>query len=737
MNTKTIKFDLNKYKLYEKIKAKQGDTKSRFLLFQLLDGSIPFNLKNRSVRAYMIKPDGREIFNDLIVNNYNLGYCTLELTNQVLAAQGIVKIELMVTEGDKKLTSSVFELEVVKSINSEKSIVSTNEFTALLNGLAALSEYDNYKNSVKEMEINKANKAEVEEKFISVEEKIKNNSEQLDNKANKNEIFTMANMGQDVKEAMTGGSVAVVGKNTVLSENIVDKQINQYKVDFINNDNNLLRNENLTFDKSIDTNSGLLVLNPGYIATDFISVIENKYYTFKFFKLAPDNPGVIVIFYRGDKTIISNEFITEFNFTTPLDCAFVRINFPNYDIIKINNTFLSKDTAKTLPKIKNEYLDESFLNNNFENNFAKKCIEPLNCTFFDKVTNIKDITQFQKNKTVNPTTGGFEGFSGRTILGFYDVKYADAINVNTDTIMFLYDANKSILSSVNGGNIIKSGTIINITHSTDINDIKFVVIVALTIDDTTLNNIIITPSKYKYDGVNKYYLKDTMINSLNNFSFYKNKKITCFGDSITAQNQWQPHVANYFGCTMINKGVGGTTVFNNNHREVIEGIERNSWMCSDDRINLIPSDSDVILVFGGHNDWGYNNLQMGVLGDGDLIDSTFKSAYSLMLKKLITKFPNARIITMTPVGGRTETEKGNSDKQYYIRDLCMTDFAKAVKEVSSYYGIPCIDINSESYISTLNHDTYIADVIHPNSEGGKLIANAVINGMKRFEPIIF
>ena len=174
MNTKTIKFDLNKYKLYEKIKAKQGDTKSRFLLFQLLDGSIPFNLKNRSVRAYMVKPDGREIFNDLIVNNYNLGYCTLELTNQVLAVPGTVKIELMVTEEEKKLTSSVFELEVVKSINSEKSIVSTNEFTALLNGLAALSEYDNYKNAVKEMEINKADKAKVEEKFGEVYEQLDN-----------------------------------------------------------------------------------------------------------------------------------------------------------------------------------------------------------------------------------------------------------------------------------------------------------------------------------------------------------------------------------------------------------------------------------------------------------------------------------------------------------------------------------------------------------------------------------
>lgn len=178
MNTKTIKFDLNKFKLYEKIKAKQGDTKSRFLLFQLLDGSAPFNLKNRSVRAYMIKPDGKEIFNDLIVNNYNLGYCTLELTNQVLAVPGTLKIELMVTEEEKKLTSSVFELEVIKSINSEKSIVSTNEFTALLNGLAALSEYDNYKNAVKEMEINKADKAKVEEKFGKV-------YEQLDNIENK------------------------------------------------------------------------------------------------------------------------------------------------------------------------------------------------------------------------------------------------------------------------------------------------------------------------------------------------------------------------------------------------------------------------------------------------------------------------------------------------------------------------------------------------------------------------
>lgn len=416
-----------------------------------------------------------------------------------------------------------------------------------------------------------------------------NLSSQLEHKASKNEVFSMANMGQDIKEAMTGGSVAVVGENTILSNNIVDNQVNEYKVTFMKLGNNLIREDRVYFNKTIDTNSGLLVESSGYISTDFIEVEYSKEYYFEWFKEPPTNAGVIVIFYTNDKTIIKNSFVTSFNFTNLSDCKYIRISFPNYDITKLKNSFLSVDEVKKSPKLKNEYLDLDYI---------------------------------------------------KSLINFND-------------------------------------------------------------------------------------------------SFYKDKKITCYGDSITAQNQWQPHVASYFGCTMINKGVGGTTVFNNGNREIIEGVTMDSWMCSDDRINLIPNDTDVILVFGGHNDWAYNNLQMGVLGDGNLIDSTFKSAYSLMLKKLVTKFPNARIITMTPVGGRTETEKGNSDKQYYIRDLCMTDFANAVKEVSAYCAIPCIDINAESGISTLNHDTYIADVIHPNSEGGKLIANAVINGMKRFEPIIF
>lgn len=148
INYNIINLDINK-KIYDKLIAKQGDVKSRYLLFNLNINGAAIDLTNKNVRVYAIKPDGNEVFNDLTISNAKQGSCILELTTQILAICGIVKMELVITEGLKKLTSFEFELEVIKSLNRETSIVSTNEFTALIEGLASLNEYDNYKNEIK------------------------------------------------------------------------------------------------------------------------------------------------------------------------------------------------------------------------------------------------------------------------------------------------------------------------------------------------------------------------------------------------------------------------------------------------------------------------------------------------------------------------------------------------------------------------------------------------------------
>lgn len=142
LNTKIIKLDINK-KMFETITAKQGDTKSRFILFNLYDGPIQFDLTGRTVRVYGEKKDNTTIFNDLVINDAKKGYCTLELTNQMLAVGGMNELELVIFEGEKRLSTMPFILNVIGSKYSEDAIVSTNEFTALMNALKTVGDIDN------------------------------------------------------------------------------------------------------------------------------------------------------------------------------------------------------------------------------------------------------------------------------------------------------------------------------------------------------------------------------------------------------------------------------------------------------------------------------------------------------------------------------------------------------------------------------------------------------------------
>ena len=208
---KKLKIDIDK-KNFEVIPSVEHDSNTRFLHIQLLNDSVPFDITGCSVILSGTKEDGNSIFNSCDVINSEIGFIEAEITEQMNAIPGHIDCEIKVYDGEGVLTSKKFTIKVTPSQTS-RSVVSSNEFKALTDALNKAQSIDN-----------KADKKEVEKL-----------SSQLDTMANekldKNGIVTMANMGQDVKEAMTGGSVAVVGKDTVLTENIVDKQITGAKLD--------------------------------------------------------------------------------------------------------------------------------------------------------------------------------------------------------------------------------------------------------------------------------------------------------------------------------------------------------------------------------------------------------------------------------------------------------------------------------------------------------------------------
>ncbi|WP_332833479.1 BppU family phage baseplate upper protein [Clostridium perfringens] len=140
LNPKIIDINVDK-KYLKKIVAKQGDVKSRYLLFRFFNDYGVINLNKASVRIYIDKPDGNQIFNDLVIDKIT-NLAELELTTQTLALSGILKCELFISEDGATLSNIPFEIEVIKTLKKDSAIESTNEFSALINALALVDSID-------------------------------------------------------------------------------------------------------------------------------------------------------------------------------------------------------------------------------------------------------------------------------------------------------------------------------------------------------------------------------------------------------------------------------------------------------------------------------------------------------------------------------------------------------------------------------------------------------------------
>ena len=129
--------------IYNPIQVKQNDT-ARYLLFNLLDNGVPFSLENKTVRVYGVKPDGTKVFNNLTIVNAQGGLAELQLTSQMLAKSGWLKLELVIYEATDILSTIKFDIDVIASLREDAAIESTNEFSALTLGLSKLDEWDKY-----------------------------------------------------------------------------------------------------------------------------------------------------------------------------------------------------------------------------------------------------------------------------------------------------------------------------------------------------------------------------------------------------------------------------------------------------------------------------------------------------------------------------------------------------------------------------------------------------------------
>ncbi len=143
------------------------------------------------------------------------------------------------------------------------------------------------------------------------------------------------------------------------------------------------------------------------------------------------------------------------------------------------------------------------------------------------------------------------------------------------------------------------------------------------------------------------------------------------------------------------------------------------------RYTGMDDDADIVVVFGGTNDFGHGNAPIGQFTDR--VNTTYYGACHVLMQGLIEKFPEAVIVFMTPLHRLTEDEPSMGN------GLPLKAYVDIIREVAEFYSIPVLDLYAMSGIQPrvpVLQEKYCPDGLHPNGEGHKLIASRLTGFLK-------
>ena len=207
----------------------------------------------------------------------------------------------------------------------------------------------------------------------------------------------------------------------------------------------------------------------------------------------------------------------------------------------------------------------------------------------------------------------------------------------------------------------------------------------------------------------------------------KGKKINFLGDSITegvgtsAKNKIY-HQLLKESCDLAkarNYGISGTRIA----RQI---VMTNSSFDLDFNMRALEmdDDADVIVVFGGTNDFGHGQVPIGSMDDRSVY--TFYGAMHSLVLTLLEKYTEKKVVFMTPLHRMNENAAANTQKYEGISAKPLCDYVKAIREVCEYYSVPVLDLYRESGIAgnvKAVCDRYMPDGLHPNDAGHEIIAH--------------
>ncbi len=137
------------------------------------------------------------------------------------------------------------------------------------------------------------------------------------------------------------------------------------------------------------------------------------------------------------------------------------------------------------------------------------------------------------------------------------------------------------------------------------------------------------------------------------------KKINFLGDSITygvgasaVDKRYTDIISQKTGAICRNYGVSGTRIAI--QKTPSETPQADLYFGG--RVEAMDCDADIVIIFGGTNDFGHGDAPLGKMSDRTA--ETFYGALHILYKSLIEKYINSTIVIITPL------HRDNEDNPY-------------------------------------------------------------------------
>lgn len=200
-------------------------------------------------------------------------------------------------------------------------------------------------------------------------------------------------------------------------------------------------------------------------------------------------------------------------------------------------------------------------------------------------------------------------------------------------------------------------------------------------------------------------------------------KINFLGDSITEGHGTSSEAARFTsliaaqtGALTRCYGIGGTRIARQTHpsdnpRHDLDFLSR---------VPDMSPDADVVVVFGGTNDFGHGDAPFGTFADRTA--DTFCGAVHALFIALIEKYPASAIIVLTPMHRLGEDTPN-------MHGRVLRDYVEVIRQTAEYYALPVLDLFVMSGVQPavpVMREKYMPDGLHPNDAGHVRLSHQIV-----------